>query len=259
MSKTGLAATSIAVLVGLVIFVTAYLDDSEPTQDNTPAPADRTADENRNVAAEPEINANLSDRTLPTNAAETSPTANTNTQPVPESAVVLPIKDFYGRVTLKHFGTYITKATSPVQPERFSGYHAGSDAEATSEAEKNVDVPVYAAADGTVVLRQAVNGYGGVVMVESTVDNETVTFLYGHVRLSSVTKTVGKTVKKGERLGFLGTGYSSETDNERKHLHFAILKGASTKLAGYVTSKAALSPWYDPEAWLKERNAREPD
>lgn len=253
MTKTALAAISLAVLIGLVIFLVIYFGDDTPAPNSAIPAANTTVNKNFNATLDTvPTDTNASDLPLNVNAP-----ANTNTPPAPESSVVLPIKDFYSRVTLKHFGTYITKANSPVQPERFSGYHAGSDAEATSASEKNIDVPIYAAADGKILLRKTVSGYGGVVMVESKVDSETVTFLYGHVRLSSIVKTVGQTVKKGEKLGVLGTGYSSETDNERKHLHFAILKGSSTKLSGYVTSKSALSPWYDPEVWLKERGAQE--
>jgi len=256
MSKTGLAAVSLTVLIGLVIILTTYVDDSETTPGTIQPSLNVSIGENANVAPESASNEN---RNSAADINRNVNRQNANVQPEPESTVVLPIGDFYDRVTLKRFGTYITEATSPVQPERFSGYHAGSDAEATSAAEKDADVPVFAAADGTIVLRKAVSGYGGVVMVESAVNGETVTFLYGHVRLSSIAKTVEQGVKKGERLGVLGTGFSSETDGERKHLHFAILKGKSTRLTGYVSSKSQLSPWYDPENWLKDRQAREPD
>ena len=61
------------------------------------------------------------------------------------------------RVTKKPFGIYITPKTSPVQPEKFTGYHTGADAE-TTPAEANIDMPIYAIADGTVVFAGHVLG-----------------------------------------------------------------------------------------------------
>lgn len=111
--------------------------------------------------------------------------------------------------------------------------------------------------------KRTVSGYGGVVMIEHTVEGETVTALYGHVRLSSVSKKVGDPVSKGEKIAVLGTGFSSETDGERKHLHFGLLKGSSTNLRGYVSTEAELAPWVDPVGWfhnqgLKDSNHRAP-
>src|SRR3989338_10346295 len=43
-----------------------------------------------------------------------------------------PLDNSSERVTKKPFGKYITPADSPVQPERFSGYHTGADFEVFS-------------------------------------------------------------------------------------------------------------------------------
>lgn len=174
-----------------------------------------------------------------------------------KTSVGYPMEGFVDRITKKRFAQYITPSNSPVQPERFSGYHTGVDAE-TTEAEVSVDVPVFAVADGTIAVRRTADGYGGVVLVTHVVEGETVTAVYGHVRLASVTKRVGDSVEQGEGIGVLGAGYSSETDGERKHLHFALLKGKSTTLLGYVQSKSALTAWVDPMTWLQGRNAAEP-
>lgn len=182
---------------------------------------------------------------------------NANESVVQPSPAVLPIADFYQRVTKKPFGIYITPATSPVQPERFKGYHTGADAETTT-AEHKSDVPIYSVAAGTVVLARYVSGYGGVIMITVTVNGKTYTTLYGHLRQSSFTVTLGTTVTKGEKIAVLGTGFSSETDGERKHLHFGVLQGSSTNVKGYVSTKSQLSPWEDPVAWLKWLNAGEP-
>lgn len=167
----------------------------------------------------------------------------------PEEIVAYPIDPFASRITKKSFGQSITPATSPVQPERFSGYHAGVDLETTDE-EQFTDVAVVAAAAGTVVLRQTVSGYGGVVMIEHVIGGETFTTLSGHVRLSSVTKELNESVERGERIAVLGTS-GTETDGERKHLHFAVLKGSSRDLRGYVSSETELASWEDPLQWLE--------
>ena len=69
--------------------------------------------------------------------------------------------------------------------------------------------------------------------------------LYGHIRPSTLPK-VGSTYTKGQQIALLGTGFSSETDNERKHLHFGILSDTRLDIKGYVTQKADLSGWIDP-------------
>ncbi|OHA53787.1 MAG: hypothetical protein A2991_00885 [Candidatus Terrybacteria bacterium RIFCSPLOWO2_01_FULL_58_14] len=56
----------------------------------------------------------------------------------------------------------------------------------------------------------------------------------------------GGIVAAGERIGVLGAGDTSETDGERKHLHFAILKDGAVDLRGYVQNQSELSLWYDP-------------
>lgn len=175
--------------------------------------------------------------------------ANTNTA-VAQPTVVVPIADFFSRVTKKPFGIYITPKTSPIQPEKFAGYHTGADAETTS-AEKDIDVPIFSIAEGTVVFAGHVNGYGGVIMIRHTINGETVTALYGHLRITSLTKKKDDPVKIGQHLAVLGTGYSSETDGERKHLHFGIIKGTTINYKGYVQTQSELSAWDDPVVWLK--------
>lgn len=175
-----------------------------------------------------------------------------------KTSAVYPMEGFVDRITKKRFAQYITPSNSPVQPERFRGYHTGADAETTA-AEQSADVPVYAIADGTMVVRRTADGYGGVVLIEHTVDGETVTAVYGHVRLSRVSKSVGDRVSRGETIAVLGTGGSAETDGERRHLHFALLKRNSTNLRGYVSAESALSAWWNPVDWLEGRVTTEPE
>lgn len=179
-----------------------------------------------------------------------APTTTNTPAKQPASAITYPIDDFFGRITKKHFGQYITPTTSPVQPERFTGYHTGVDCETTPE-KADIDVPVYAIADGTIVYRSWVNGYGGVAMTRHEINGETITALYGHVRLSSITHAVDDIVSKGEQIAVLGAGGTTETDGERKHLHFDVLKGDSTDVRGYVQDESSLAAWINPEELLR--------
>lgn len=183
------------------------------------------------------------------NAAQTSSQTPTS-QPSPSAATSqlsangldFPIAEFKQRITKKPFGIYITRENSPIQPERFTGYHTGDDVE---YQDVTADVPVYAAADGTVVLSETASGYGGVFMLEIDLQGAKHTILYGHIRPSSLPQ-VGQNVTKGKQIGLLGTGYSSETDGERRHLHFAVLSDNRADIKGYVQTQSALSAWIDP-------------
>lgn len=164
--------------------------------------------------------------------------------PTQESAVSKlfpPVANFRDRITKKFFGTYITPKSSPIQPERFTGYHTGVDVEYT---DVSADVPVLAIADGTVVTSQIASGYGGVLVIRHQIDNRTLFAVYGHLRPSSLTP-VDISITAGQQIGVLGTGYNRETDGERRHLHFAIAR--KNTITGYVSSQAILnSTWLDP-------------
>ncbi|ALM09558.1 MAG TPA: hypothetical protein DEB30_02085 [Candidatus Peribacter riflensis] len=148
------------------------------------------------------------------------------------------------RVTKKPFSIFITPADSPVQPEKFKGYHTGTDFE-LNPGETEHDVAVRAACIGRVIYRQWVKGYGGVVIQRCTLNGSPVTVLYGHLSLASVDAKIEQELAAGERIGVLGTGFSTETDGERPHLHFAIHRGADRELEGYVQTKEELDGWVD--------------
>jgi murein DD-endopeptidase MepM/ murein hydrolase activator NlpD len=186
--------------------------------------------------------------------APTQTQAQTQTQVQPSSkqsvfAIFPPVADAGTRITKKPFGIYITPKNSPVQPERFTGYHTGEDFE-TLPGEQNIDVPVYAICTGPLLLKELANGYGGVMVQQCTIADEAVTVIYGHIRLSSINFTKGEQISAGTQLGVLGTGYSTETDGERKHLHLGIHKGTSVNISGYVQNKADLGNWLDPQKYL---------
>ncbi len=154
------------------------------------------------------------------------------------------------RITKKPFGLYATPQDSPVQPERFSGWHSGADFETTSE-EANIDVPVPALCDGKLLQKKTASGYGGVVVQSCNLNSGPVTVVYGHVKLSSVTLAINQGLKEGDRIGILGKGFSSETDGERKHLHLGIHKGTTISILGYVQKESDLSAWLDPADFVK--------
>lgn len=162
-----------------------------------------------------------------------------------ESEFLSPLSRAGERVTKKPFGMVITPETSPVQPERFRGYHVGTDFE-TFEEEAEADIVVRAICSGPVLLKQQASGYGGVVVQRCFRAQEPMTIIYGHLRLKSVEKVVGEELLAGEALGLLGTGESQETDGERKHLHVGIRSGSEVDIRGYVVSKPELEEWIDP-------------
>ena len=164
---------------------------------------------------------------------------------VKEKLIAEPIADALTRVTKKPFGLKVSPSDSPVDPERFSGYHTGVDFETFPE-EQDAEVSVYAVCEGPVVLKRIVTGYGGVLIQRCILEGEEVTVLYGHLRLSSIPAKLNETLVKGQRIGLLGQGYSSETDGERKHLHLSIHKGASIVLLEYVQEPERLEEWIDP-------------
>lgn len=175
-----------------------------------------------------------------------TPTIVTTPTPIAQIPLAEPIAEFRERMTKKFFGTYITPANSPVTPERFTGYHTGVDVE---YADVNSDVPVFAIADGIIIASEYASGYGGVMVIKHEISGKTLYAVYGHLKPISMLKT-GTNVTQGRKIGVLGTGYSSETDGERRHLHFAIAK--TNTITGYTSSKSELnSNWIDPLSLYK--------
>ncbi len=146
------------------------------------------------------------------------------------------------RVTKKPFGISINPQTSPVQPEKFSGFHTGTDYEALPNEDSSM-MTVYAQCDGEVIYKNWVNGYGGVLIQSCTLNDEAVTVLYGHLSISSISISKGTTLKKGDVIGHLGKGFSEETDGERQHLHLSVHKGTAVELKGYVPRQNQLEQW----------------
>jgi len=164
-----------------------------------------------------------------------------------KKTLVQPIAEFEKRVTKKPFGIYITPQSSPVQPEKFSGYHTGVDVE-YSDVEDEVEV--VAIADGIVLRSEWVSGYGGMTAIRHNIDGQDYIVIYGHLNPDNLLAK-GQTVSSGDKIGALGKGYSNQTDGERKHLHLAVYSGNDINVKGYVSSQEELSQWIDPLQFLK--------
>lgn len=156
-----------------------------------------------------------------------------------------PIENGAQRVTKKTFGLYVTPQNSPVQPERFQGFHTGTDFETWPE-EKNADVAIHAVCDGQILEKKIASGYGGVLVQRCNLpDGSPATVIYGHLKLTSIKKTIHDNLTANEEIGILGKGYSQETDEERKHLHLGIHRGVAINIKGYVPTSQQLADWID--------------
>jgi hypothetical protein len=160
------------------------------------------------------------------------------------SEFVPPIDRAGERVTKKPFGIYVAPDNSPVQPERFTGYHTGTDFEVFSD-ELEKDVPVKAICQGKILRKERASGYGGVLVQSCEFGDEPITVVYGHLDPASISKNVGDNLGQSEFIGNLGKDKSAETGGERKHLHLGIHKGAEVNFLGYVPSQTHLSSWID--------------
>jgi murein DD-endopeptidase MepM/ murein hydrolase activator NlpD len=115
--------------------------------------------------------------------------------------------------------------TSPISNP--FGKHDGTD------FTPGLGTPIVSASEGVVVEAGNPSGALGVhLKIRSTVDGDTVTFVYGHMLQGSMNLTEGSVVHRGQLLGRVGsTGTSTGP-----HLHFGILRGGTA---------------IDPIAWMR--------
>lgn len=99
--------------------------------------------------------------------------------------------------------------------QRWGSYHAGIDLAAAGT------VPIYAAADGVVIQSYHSSSYGEVVFIAHSINGQTYTTVYAHMRSGSRSVSNGQTVSQGQQIGLMGnTGQSTG-----QHLHFELHKG----------------------------------
>jgi hypothetical protein len=159
------------------------------------------------------------------------------------TSFVAPLTENTVGVTKKPFGLAVSPTSSPITPERFSGFHTGADFEVESSDTKT---PVRAMCGGPLREKQTVDGYGGVLIQDCLLDNRAITVVYGHLSPESITAPKGVYLTPGEPIATLGAAFSEETDGERMHLHLGIHRGQLIDQRGYVDSEPALSAWIDP-------------
>jgi hypothetical protein len=172
--------------------------------------------------------------------------ANLNQPSIPKIAFNIPLLNSQDRITKKPFGVLINPKTSPVQGERFSGYHTGTDFETFPE-EASVDVEVRSICAGEIIQKKRVSGYGGIIVQSCILEGKRTIVLYGHLKLSGSSAEVGKTFSLEDKLASLGADGSADTDGERKHLHLGIKRGDIIDWRGYVSNEKELAGWLNPE------------
>ncbi len=163
---------------------------------------------------------------------------------------IIPLNEGKKRITKKPFALKVGPGDSPVQNEKFSGYHTGVDFEIfENEIEQNIAVKAFCG--GKLQKKESASGYGGVVIQECLIKDQIISIIYGHLKLDSIKKKPGDYLYPGQEIGILGKNVSPETDFERKHLHFGIYKGQKPDIRGYVDSQNELQNWLDPNQFIK--------
>ncbi|MFP7494700.1 peptidoglycan DD-metalloendopeptidase family protein [Terribacillus saccharophilus] len=97
---------------------------------------------------------------------------------------------------------------------RWGTFHYGIDI-----AKRGSNVPIWAAASGTVSQAYYSSSYGNVIFVTHSIDGKTYTTVYAH--LTSMNVSAGDRVSQGQQIGTMGnTGMS-----QGQHLHFELHTG----------------------------------
>ena len=158
------------------------------------------------------------------------------------------------RPTPLRFGLYVTPERNPIQPpERFTGYHVGTDFEVTSE-ELESEVPVFSICSGVVLYGGFASGYGGLVVQRCESAGEPIIVIYGHLSLANLPERWAE-LSVGEQIGTLAPARSHDSDDNRKHLHLGIHRGENIDERGYVQTPEEISDFMDPLTVLPYRLA----
>lgn len=145
---------------------------------------------------------------------------------VSSSRVVFPLPE----------GTWVLTSPFGMRVHPITGerkMHTGTDFAATD------GTPILAAADGTVTVAEFSGGYGGLIVIEHTIDGRTVATAYAHMWQSGIRVRRGDRVSAGQHIGDVGSSGMSTG----AHLHFEVRPGGTNGEA------------IDAAAWLNEHGA----
>jgi len=147
-------------------------------------------------------------------------------------------------ISRKPFGILVSPENSPISPEKFTGYHTGTDFEIAVE-DLNKDVSVFAVCSGDVESVEKISGYGGVMVQKCILNNEDIRVIYGHINIDKISIKEGEYLPSGKEFVILADNASELSSGERKHLHLGIWKGTKIDVRGYVQDESELSEWID--------------
>ena len=133
-------------------------------------------------------------------------------------------------------GTWVKTSDYGWRSDPFTGeqtFHAGTDWAAPD------GTPLFALADGRVVSASYTEARGGVIVLEHTVDGQTVNSTYVHMWEHGIHVSDGDTVSAGQHIGDVGSSGRSTGP----HLHLEIRPGGQD------------AETTDPEQWLLDQDA----
>ena len=168
--------------------------------------------------------------------AESILTALTRPQPTGKSGASPTVPETSRIVFPLPAGTYTTSDSFGPRIDPYTGehrFHAGSDLPAAA------GTPILAVADGVVTFAGERGTYGGLIVIEHTVDGERVASFYAHMYPDGIHVAAGDSVAAGQHIGDVGSAGKSTGP----HLHLEIHPGGASE------------PAVDALVWLAEHGA----
>ncbi len=134
-----------------------------------------------------------------------------------------------------------TRHTSPFGP-RINPVTGADEGHGGLDIAGPEGTPIYAFADGVVVAAadHGVQGFGGWVVIDHTIEGKQIQTVYGHMNPGGVFVTTGDHVTKGQHIANMGNSGQSTG----AHLHFEVIEGDRARGGRKVDPK----PWLDKAA-----------